>query len=136
MLDSIIAFGTFDIIHPGHLAYLAYAASKAERLVVVVTPDAAVVRRKGSPPIFSQSDRLRMVGSLKGVWKAVLGDKDDSWARVKRLRPSAACFGYDQDNAMEVFTRDVVNRARRSIRLFRAPSYHPALYHSTYYRSS
>src|ERR1044071_6875202 len=57
--------GCFDILHHGHLDYLARAASLGNRLVVAVNSDASVKRLKGPQrPVNQQDDRLLALASL------------------------------------------------------------------------
>ncbi|MCA9528977.1 MAG: adenylyltransferase/cytidyltransferase family protein [Myxococcales bacterium] len=64
---TVITFGTFDVFHVGHVRVLKRAAELGERLVVGVSSDALNIAKKGRPPVFSQSERLEIVGSLDVV---------------------------------------------------------------------
>ncbi len=97
----VCAFGTFDFLHPGHLFYLHTARMLGTSLVVIVTPDSAALRRSAKKTILSQDDRADMVRALKGVDDVVLGDEDDSWDILKKIRPDIIVFGYDQRKAMK-----------------------------------
>jgi cytidyltransferase-like protein len=64
----VLAGGTFDIIHPGHLKYLARCRSKGDLLVVYVAGDARTRRRKGpSRPLLPAIQRAKLVSNLKMV---------------------------------------------------------------------
>lgn len=64
----VLAGGTFDIIHPGHLNYLAKCRSKGDILVICVAGDARTRRRKGpSRPLLPAIQRAKMVSNLKMV---------------------------------------------------------------------
>ena len=67
MPRTVITFGTFDVFHVGHLRVLERAAALGDRLVVGVSADALNERKKGRAPIFSQRERLAIVGALKVV---------------------------------------------------------------------
>ena len=67
MPRTVITFGTFDVFHLGHLRVLERAAALGDRLVVGVSADALNERKKGRAPIFSQRERLAIVGALKVV---------------------------------------------------------------------
>ena len=67
MARIVITFGTFDVFHVGHLRVLERAAALGDRLVVGVSADALNERKKGRAPIFSQRERLAIVGALKVV---------------------------------------------------------------------
>ncbi len=124
------AFGTFDIIHPGHLAYLRYAALHGDTVIVVVTPDSAVVRRKERVPLFRHEDRMTLVSSLKSVKKCVLGDEDDSWSVLESIKPDVICFGYDQKKAVGSLKKSLSRLGIGSPKIIIAPAYKPKNYHS------
>jgi len=64
----VLAGGTFDIIHPGHLKYLTRCRSKGDLLVVYVAGDARTRRRKGSTrPLLPAIQRAKLVSHLKMV---------------------------------------------------------------------
>lgn len=131
-MKTVVAFGTFDIIHPGHLYYLEYAVGLGDRLIAVVTPDATALRRKGIKPLFTSKERMKIVSSLRCVDTAVLGDSDDSWRNVMRCNPDIVCFGYDQKAAARAFKEQVVKVSARPIMVRMAPALRSNRYHSTH----
>ena len=92
----VLAFGTFDLLHPGHLAYLTQARKLGRELVVIVAKDQNVLAFKGHLPVQSEQDRLQIVSSLKMVHSAFLGEKTDFFKKIKALQPEIVCQGYDQ----------------------------------------
>jgi choline-phosphate cytidylyltransferase len=64
---TVITFGTFDVFHVGHLRVIERAAALGDRMVVGVSADALNLRKKGREPVFSQSERMAIVGALKKV---------------------------------------------------------------------
>jgi glycerol-3-phosphate cytidylyltransferase len=64
---TVITFGTFDVLHVGHIRVLRRAAELGDRLVVGVSADALNLRKKNRAPVFSQDERLEIVGALKVV---------------------------------------------------------------------
>jgi glycerol-3-phosphate cytidylyltransferase len=64
---TVITFGTFDVLHVGHIRVLQRAAELGDRLVVGVSADALNIAKKGRAPVFSQAERIEIVGSLKVV---------------------------------------------------------------------
>jgi len=64
---TVITFGTFDVFHVGHLKVIERAAALGDRLVVGVSADALNLRKKGREPVFSQGERMAIVGALKAV---------------------------------------------------------------------
>ena len=64
---TVITFGTFDVLHVGHIRVLTRSAALGDRLVVGVSSDALNYSKKGRNPVFSQDERLEIVASLKVV---------------------------------------------------------------------
>jgi glycerol-3-phosphate cytidylyltransferase len=64
---TVITFGTFDVLHVGHIRVLQRAAALGDRLVVGVSADELNISKKGRSPVFSQEERVEIVGSLKMV---------------------------------------------------------------------
>ncbi len=64
---TVITFGTFDVFHVGHLRVIERAAALGDRLVVGVSADALNVSKKGREPVFSEDERMAIVGALKVV---------------------------------------------------------------------
>ena len=70
---KIVVNGTFDIIHPGHLALLNYARSLGDFLIVAIDSDERVRQLKGpSRPINNQYERKLLLENLKAVDQVVI----------------------------------------------------------------
>ena len=74
-MTRVLATGTFDILHPGHLLYLEESRALGDELVVVVARDVNVKHKP--KPIIPEEQRLIMVAALKIVDLAVLGHVTD-----------------------------------------------------------
>lgn len=96
MKTRVVAFGTFDLLHPGHIAFLTAARKLGDELVVVVTRDDRVFEEKGMRPLFSEKERLQIITALAVVSQATLGDPVGSWGILKRLKPQVVALGHDQ----------------------------------------
>ncbi len=66
-MTTVITFGTFDVFHVGHLRVIQRAAALGDRLVVGVSADALNLRKKDRLPVFSEAERMEIVGALKPV---------------------------------------------------------------------
>ena len=64
---TVITFGTFDVLHVGHIRVLNRSAALGDRLVVGVSSDALNFSKKGRNPVFSQDERVEIISSLKVV---------------------------------------------------------------------
>ena len=66
-MKTVITFGTFDLFHIGHLNILHRAAQLGDRLVVGISSDDITFQKKKRQPIFTQSDRKKIVNAVKWV---------------------------------------------------------------------
>jgi rfaE bifunctional protein nucleotidyltransferase chain/domain len=90
------ANGCFDVLHVGHVRYLAGAAAEADRLIVAVNDDEAVRRLKGTHrPVLPAADRAELVAALRGVDYVVVFPDDTVARLLERLRPDVHCKGTD-----------------------------------------
>ncbi|HII17290.1 TPA: FAD synthase [Candidatus Woesearchaeota archaeon] len=95
-MKTVMAFGAFDIVHPGHLYYLKEARKHGDTLIVVVARDETIKKAKGTEPKFHQQDRLEFMRQLRLVDKAVLGNPEDYLKVIEEHKPDILCLGYDQ----------------------------------------
>jgi glycerol-3-phosphate cytidylyltransferase len=73
----VITFGTFDVLHIGHINILERAKDLGSRLVVGVSSDNLNFEKKGRYPIYSQEQRKKIIESLKFVDEAFFEDSLD-----------------------------------------------------------
>ena len=92
----VLAGGVFDIIHPGHIHTLLEASKLGDVLVVVVATDRTAVRMKRRKPLHTQEQRRDLVGALRIVDSAVVGDDKDIFKTVAQIKPQIIALGYDQ----------------------------------------
>jgi D-glycero-beta-D-manno-heptose 1-phosphate adenylyltransferase len=93
-----IAFanGCFDVLHVGHVRYLADAKAQADRLIVAVNDDGSVKGLKGAGrPILKGADRAEMIAALERVDYVVLFSDPDVNRLLRLLRPDVHCKGTD-----------------------------------------
>ena len=93
-----IAFanGCFDVLHVGHVRYLAGAAAQADKLVVAINDDTSVRGLKGpGRPILSGADRAEMIAALENVDYVVLFSDPDVHRLLRLLKPDVHCKGTD-----------------------------------------
>ena len=88
--------GCFDILHAGHVGYLAEARAAGDRLVVAVNDDASVHRLKGEGrPINPLAHRMTVLAGLAAVDWAVPFSEDTPEALIEALRPDILVKGGD-----------------------------------------
>ena len=104
-MKRIVATGTFDILHTGHLYYLEESRRLGDELYVIVARDANV--RHKPRPIVPEDQRLKMVGALRPVDHAVLGDLHDMFRPIREIRPAIITIGFNQHFDEEKLRKDL-----------------------------
>lgn len=96
--DRKIVFtnGCFDLLHFGHLSYLAEAAALGNHLVIGLNSDASVSRLKGPErPIIPQDQRAFALASLRFVSAVVIFDEDTPLELIQEINPNIITKGGD-----------------------------------------
>ena len=100
--------GVFDLLHPGHVRYLAQARALGDALVVGVNSDRSVRANKGpGRPITPQEERAEVLSALACVDAVVIFDADTPHELIAALRPDVLVKGADWP-ADEIVGRDIV----------------------------
>lgn len=94
----IMLFGTFDILHKGHLNMFkqARALAKNPYLIVSIARDVNVKKIKGKKPSNSEKKRLKVIGKSALVNKAVLGGLKNHIPHILKEKPQIIALGFDQ----------------------------------------
>jgi len=96
--STVLAFGTYDLLHPGHEFFLKAASSYGDRLVVIIARDENVEKIKGRQPRQLEEERRVVIAALPYVAEARLGYKE--WGKhlevLADIKPQVVCLGYDQ----------------------------------------
>jgi rfaE bifunctional protein nucleotidyltransferase chain/domain len=88
--------GCFDLLHPGHVRYLAMARALGDVLVVGLNADASVRRLKGeSRPLQNEAARAEVLAALACVDHVVIFPQDDPLALILEIRPDYLAKGAD-----------------------------------------
>ena len=88
-----MVFGTFDVLHPGHLHFLAQARALGDFLIVSVSRDSNVVKFKKHKPVFTEKERLELVRNLAMADKAVLGSGQNYRKHILAQKPDIIALG-------------------------------------------
>jgi len=92
---KVMATGTFDLLHQGHIYYLKEAKKLGDKLAVVVATD-STVRRLKHEPVNPEEIRLTLIKELKVVDEAYIGHDDDMYEIVEEIKPDIIALGFDQ----------------------------------------
>ena len=96
---SVVAQGTFDILHPGHVHYLREAKSMGDRLHVIVARSGNVTHKP--QPVLPGRQRVEMVTHLDPVDDARLGHPNDIFVPIEDIDPDVIVLGHDQHHDAE-----------------------------------
>jgi D-beta-D-heptose 7-phosphate kinase / D-beta-D-heptose 1-phosphate adenosyltransferase len=101
--------GCFDILHRGHVEYLAAARSLGDLLVVGLNSDASVRRLKGEGrPVNPADDRALVLAALEAVDQVVIFDEDTPFDLISALLPDVLVKGGDYSVETIVGAREVI----------------------------
>lgn len=127
-----MVFGTFDVLHPGHLNFFkqARALSKKPYLIVSVARDINVKKIKGHKPINGEKKRLLGVKSLKYINKAVLGGIRHHLSHIVKEKPHIIALGYDQTAYTQRLKKDLTKRGL-NVKIKRLKAYKPSVFKSS-----
>ncbi len=107
-LKVVLTSGSFDLIHLGHVKYLAKAKELGDVLVVGVDSDAKIRRRKGEDrPLVPEQERLEMLAHQRPVDLLYLKpDDEERWALIRAVEPDVlvltADHGYSDSETAEL----------------------------------
>jgi len=133
-LKKVMVFGTFDVLHPGHLYFLNEARKLGNSLIVSVARDINVKRIKGVTPLLPEQDRLELLQSLRPVDKAVLGDRRGYLKHVQKEDPDIIALGYDQTAYIDELRIDIV-AGRLHVKLVHLKAFKPGRHKSRIYKA-
>jgi FAD synthetase len=97
MTRRVMAQGTFDVLHPGHVHYLREAAGMGDELHVVVSRPTNVDHKEA--PVLPARQRRDVVAALAVVDDAVMGDPEDIFVPVAEIDPDVIVLGHDQHHS-------------------------------------
>ena len=136
-VTKIMVFGTFDILHPGHVHFFKQARrlSRESFLIVSIARDVSVKRVKGRPPLYSEKARADFVRNTGLADRIVLGDIKGHMAHILKEGPDIIALGYDQVGYYVDATIQYLEDNAIPIRVVRLRSHHPEKYKSSLYKT-
>jgi rfaE bifunctional protein nucleotidyltransferase chain/domain len=116
--------GVFDLVHPGHVTYLAAARAEGDVLIVALNSDRSVHANKGpSRPILPEQERAELLAALEVVDAVVIFDDETPAAIVAALQPDVLVKGADWAHDAIVGRETVEARGGRVVRIEVVPGY-------------
>ncbi len=127
----VLVFGTFDVLHRGHIHFLKQARRKGGWLIASVARDEYVRTAKRREPFHHEGERITRLLETGLVDEAYLSDEDvGSYGVIVESRPDVVCFGHDQSmlrNHLEAWLK----RRKCEIRTYVLDAFHPERYKSS-----
>ncbi len=93
---KVIVFGTFDPLHEGHINLFQQAKELGDYFVVVVATDERIRTQKNREPRFNENKRVSAIKQNVLVDEVILGDKNNSFTMLDKIKPDIIAIGYDQ----------------------------------------
>lgn len=107
----VLAHGTFDLMHFGHVRHLQAAREEGDLLIVTITADAFVNKGPGRP-VFQQAIRAEMLASLECVDHVGINDALTAETVIAAVRPAVYVKGSDYASAADDVTGKIVDEQR------------------------
>lgn len=127
-MKKVIVFGTFDIIHPGHIHMLKEAKEYGDYLIVVIARDPIVCQVKGKLPTYDEKTRLENVQKLGIADRVRLGCLgENKYQAIAEEQPDIVALGYDQ----KAFVDDLAEAVDEHVQIVRLQPYLPKIYKSS-----
>ena len=119
-----LANGNFDLLHVGHVRYLASAKNLGGKLIVAINSDESVRALKGEGrPIMPAEERAEIVAALAHVDAVVIFPELDVRALIREIRPDIQAKGTDY-TAESVPERDAVEECGGRVEIVGDPKDH------------
>lgn len=126
-----MCFGSFDILHPGHLYYLREAKKYGDKLIVIIAKDDNFRKFKGKEPRYNEMERLEHIRELPYVDRAVLGNEQDILEVVEEHNPDIICLGYDQETISIQELKEQLSKRSLKADIIRIGAYRKEIYKSS-----
>ncbi|OGG52372.1 hypothetical protein A2851_04965 [Candidatus Kaiserbacteria bacterium RIFCSPHIGHO2_01_FULL_53_29] len=125
-----MVFGTFDMVHIGHVDFFRQARSLAKKphLIVSIARDAVVKRIKGEHSRRNERERRALLERNTLVDEVVLGQEEGYIEHIIEAKPDIIALGYDQKGEyVDRLERDI-ERTKLKIKIVRLKAFEPEKY--------
>ena len=101
-MKRALVFGSFDIIHRGHLSFLKQARREGRWVIASIARDAFIKNVKHRDPVHTEQERITQILETGIVREAYLSDEiQGTYSTVTKAKPDVICLGHDQDKLRE-----------------------------------
>ena len=121
-MKKVMVFGTFDIVHAGHLYLFQQARKLGDYLIAVVARDVNVKKIKGNAPLHTEHERKYFLEHIDFIDRAVLGGLIDVRDAIRKLQPDIIALGYDQKAFVDE-VKKYIKESGRTVKIVRLKPY-------------
>jgi glycerol-3-phosphate cytidylyltransferase len=108
-MKTIITFGTYDLLHIGHILLLKRAKELGDRLVVGVSSDKFNMVKKNKYPFYNENDRMEIIKSIKYVDDVFLEESfEEKRKYIEKYKADILVMGSDWNGKFDEF-KDICN---------------------------
>ncbi len=133
-MKTVMIFGSFDILHYGHLHLFKHAREYGEKLVAVLGRDTTIRKMKSIDPFHTEEERFEILKQFGLIDEVVLGHEDDVYKVLKEVRPDIIALGYDQHIFVDRLAERITDFGLDT-RIVRLPPYKASQYKTSNMRS-
>jgi len=129
-MTKVLIFGSFDLIHKGHIYFFKSAKKLGTHLTIIIARDKTILKVKNNPPLYNEQQRLKQVQNTKIPNQVLLGYKTNPYKIIKKINPDIIALGYDQNS----FTKNLIKELKKlnlNPKIIRLKSYKPEIYKSS-----
>ena len=129
-MKTVMVFGTFDHLHAGHQNLIEQAREHGDQVIALVSRDKTTEIIKSKAPDSNEKKRVKNLEKTGWADNIILGDPNDKYKAIKKIRPDVIALGYDQF----VFTQQlhrVIFENKLNTRIVRLEPYYPEIYKSS-----
>ena len=102
----VLAHGTFDLLHIGHIKHLKYAKNSGDILIVTITPD-KYVKKGPNRPYFNQVNRAEMLSTLDFIDKVSIVNSFSAIPAIENIKPNYYIKGIEYKNENNDLTKKI-----------------------------
>ena len=129
-MKTVMCFGTFDLLHLGHLNYFKQAKEFGDHLTVVIARD-STKEKMNKVLAFSEDERKEMIQNLSVVDQAVLGNHDNHLKIIEEHKPDVICLVYDHPISIDIL-KERLNTLRLDPQIVRMKPYQTDKHKTTF----
>ncbi len=125
---KVMVFGTFDLLHKGHIFFINTARGYGDLMRIIVARDLNVYKIKNKYPFWGENKRVDKLQDKFSDCEVVLGDLTDFYKPIKDFQPEIICLGYDQVADIDELTNRLEKNSIKTPKIVVIKPYKPEIY--------